>query len=337
MKAVGLTRYLPISDPDSLLDVELDCPEPRGHDLLVKVEAIAVNPVDAKVRAPKAGEEQPPKILGWDAAGVVEAVGDKVTLFKPGDAVFYAGDLTRQGSYAEYQLVHEHIVGRKPDSLSFVDAAALPLTSITAYEAFFDRLGIARDGANRGETLLIIGGAGGVGSIGIQLAKAAGLTVIATASRAETVAWCTDLGADHVINHREALRPQVDALGLAHVDHIAIFNDTDGHWDAVCDLIRPQGRIVTIVENQRPLDQSALKLKSAGLSWEFMFTRAMFETPDRIEQHRLLCYVADEVDGGRLRTTRSDTLVPINAENLRKAHALLESGKARGKITLSWS
>ncbi len=335
MKAVGLTRYLPISDPDSLRDVEIDKPVATERDLLVRIEAIAVNPVDTKVRAPQDKVEETPRILGWDAAGVVETVGDEVTLFKPGDEVYYAGDITRPGAYAEYQLVDERLVGRKPATLSFAEAAALPLTTITAYESFFDRLDLDRDGGNRGETLLIIGGAGGVGSMGIQLAKAAGLRVIATASRRETIAWVEDLGADDVINHREPLRPQIEALGLTFIDHIAIFNNTDGHWDAVTDLIRPQGRIVTIVENTQPLNQDRLKTKAAGLIWELMFTRSMFKTPDMIEQHRLLSYVADEIDAGRLRSTVSETLRPINAENLRHAHALIESGKAKGKITLS--
>ncbi len=336
MKAVGLLRYLPISDPDSLLDVEVDKPQAAGRDLLVRVQAIAVNPVDTKVRAPKDTVEAEPRILGWDAAGIVEAVGDAVSLFKPGDEVYYAGDITRPGAYAEYQLVDERIVGRKPSSLSFAEAAGLPLTTITAWEAFFDRLDLDRNGGNRGETLLIIGGAGGVGSIGIQLAKAAGLQVIATASRPETVAWVEELGADHIISHREPLKPQIEQLGFRFVDHIAIFNDTDGHWDAAVDLIRPQGRIVSIVENQNPLTFDVLKTKAAGLIWEFMFTRAMFETPDMIEQHRLLSQVADEIDAGSLKSTVSEILVPINAENLRKAHAMIESGTARGKITLSW-
>jgi zinc-binding alcohol dehydrogenase family protein len=320
-----------------LLDLEIDQPEPGERDLLVRIEAIAVNPVDTKVRAPREGVEETPRILGWDAAGVVEAVGAKVTLFKRGDEVYYAGDITRPGAYAEYQAVDERIVGRKPATLSFAEAAGLPLTTITAYEAFFERLGLDRAGGNRGESLLIIGGAGGVGSIGIQLAKAAKLEVIATASRPETVAWVKELGADHVINHREPLRPQVEALGRSFVDHIAIFNDTDGHWDAVSDLIRPQGRIVTIVENKQPLSMERLKTKAAGLIWELMFTRPMFQTPDMIEQHRLLSYVADEIDAGRLRSTVSETLTPINAENLRKAHALIESGRAKGKVTLSRS
>ncbi len=334
MKAIGLTRYLPIENPQSLIDVEIDKPVAAGRDILVKIQAIAVNPVDVKVRAPKDGVEDTPRILGWDAAGVVEAVGEDVTLFSPGDEVYYSGDITRSGAYAEYQLVDERIVGRKPKSLSFAEAAALPLTTITAYEAFFERLGLDRDGSNKGETILIIGGAGGVGSIAIQLAKAAGLTVIATASREETSQWVRDLGADHVINHREPLRPQVEALGLQFVDHIAIFNHTDGHWDAVTDLIRPQGLIVTIVENEKPLKQDKLKTKAAGLVWEFMFARSMFQTPDMIEQHKLLSYVADEIDAGRIRSTVSEIFTPINAENLRKAHALLETGRATGKIVI---
>ena len=334
MKAIGLTRYLPIENPESLIDVELDKPVAEGRDILVKIYAIAVNPVDVKVRAPKDDVEESPRILGWDAAGVVEAVGADVTLFSPGDEVYYSGDITRSGAYAEYQLVDERIVGRKPKSLDFAAAAALPLTTITAYEAFFERLGLDRDGGNKGEAILIIGGAGGVGSIAIQLAKAAGLTVIATASREETSQWVRDLGADHVINHRESLRPQVEALGLQYVDHIAIFNHTDGHWDAVTDLIRPQGLIVTIVENEKPLSQDVLKTKAAGLVWEFMFARSMFQTPDMIEQHRLLSYVANEIDAGRIRSTVNEVFTPINAENLRKAHALLETGRATGKIVL---
>lgn len=334
MKAVGLTHYLPIEDPRSLLDVELDAPQPAGHDLLVAVEAIAVNPVDTKVRAPKETIEETPRVLGYDAAGTVQALGAEVTLFKPGDEVFYAGDITRPGSNAELQLVDERIVGHKPKSLEFAQAAAFPLTAITAYEAFFDRLGIDPEGANREESLLIIGGAGGVGSIGIQLAKIAGLNVIATASRPESAKWVTDLGADHVINHYEPLRPQVEALGLSFVDHVALFNNTDAHWDSVTDLIRPQGTIVSIVENQQPLKQDRMKMKAAAFVWEFMFARSMFQTPDMIEQHRLLTRIADWIDEGRIRSTISEVLSPINAANLRDAHKQLESGSSIGKIVL---
>lgn len=334
MKAVALTRYLPIDDPDSLMNVELDKPEPTGHDLLVATKAIAVNPVDYKVRAPKDTVEDSPKVLGYDAAGVVETVGPDVTLFKPGDAVFYAGDITRQGTNSEFHLVDERIVGSKPKSLDFAHAAALPLTSITAYEAFFDRLGIDPEGANKGETILIIGAAGGVGSIGIQLARIAGLSVIATASRPESIKWVTELGANHVINHREPLRPQIEAIGMKQVDYIALFNDTDGHWDAATDLIRPQGHIVTIVENSGPLDQGNMKMKAASFSWEFMFARSMFQTPDMVQQHHLLNRIAAWIDEGRVRATTNSVVTPINAANLRDAHAALESGKAIGKIVL---
>lgn len=334
MKAVALTQYLPIDDPNSLMDVELDKPEPTGRDLLVSTKAIAVNPVDYKVRAPKDQVETEPKVLGWDAAGVVEVVGADVTLFKPGDEVFYAGDITRQGTNSEFHLVDERIVGIKPKSLDFAEAAAFPLTSITAYEAFFERLCLDVNGANKGETLLIIGGAGGVGSIGIQLAKIADLTVIATASRPESIDWVKKLGADHVINHREPLRPQIESLGMKYVDHIAFFNDTDGHWDAATDLIRPQGNIVSIVENNEPLKQTEMKLKAATFSWEFMFTRSMYQTTDMIEQHNLLNQISKWIDEGRIQGTANNVLSPINAANLRAVHAQLEAGKAIGKIVL---
>ncbi|QDV23236.1 zinc-binding alcohol dehydrogenase family protein [Aureliella helgolandensis] len=338
MKAVALTHYLPIDDPNSLIDIELKKPHPIGRDLLVAVKAIAVNPVDYKVREPNDGNrntvETPPKVLGWDAAGVVEAVGPEVTLFKPGDEVFYAGDITRQGANCEFHLIDERIVGSKPASQGFAQAAAFPLTSITAYEAFFERLGIDIDGGNAGETILIVGGAGGVGSIAIQLAKIAGLTVITTASRPETSEWVKRLGADHVINHRQPLRPQIEKIGLKYVDYIALFNDTDGHWPAAVDLIRPQGHIVTIVENNEPLEQSGMKLKAATFSWEFMFTRSMYQTPDMIEQHRLLNRIAAWIDAGRIQVTASDVMSPINAANLRAAHATLEAGRSIGKIVI---
>ncbi|MCB1459627.1 MAG: zinc-binding alcohol dehydrogenase family protein, partial [Nitratireductor sp.] len=245
MKAVALTRYLPIDDPESFLDVDIQKPEPTGRDILVEVRAISVNPVDTKIRAPKDKVEDAPRVIGWDASGVVKAVGPDVTLFEPGDAVYYAGDLTRPGTNQQFQLVDERIVGRKPASLSDAEAAALPLTAITAWEAFFDRLNIEPDGPAEGQSILIIGGAGGVGSIAIQLAKWVGLTVIATASRPETISWVREMGADHVVNHREDLVAQVRALGFRHVDHIAIFNDMR-HWNAAVELIRPEGGIVSI-------------------------------------------------------------------------------------------
>lgn len=333
MKAVALTHYLPVTDPNAFLDVDLPRPTPSGRDILVAVKAVSVNPVDTKVRAPKDQVEESPRVLGWDASGVVEAVGPDVTLFKAGDEVYYAGDITRPGSNQEFQLVDERIVGFKPERLSFAEAAALPLTTITAYEAFFDRLRIDRDGADKGQSILIVGGGGGVGSIGIQLAKAAGLVVIATASRPETSTWVKQLGADHVVNHHDDMVAQVRALGFEHVDHIAIFNDMR-HWDAAVELIRAEGGIVTIDDTDQPMPMAGMKMKAASLHWEFMFARAMHQTPDMIEQHKLLTYVAAEIDAGRIRTTLDTVLSPINAQTMREAHALIETGKAKGKIVI---
>ena len=337
MQAIGIVNYLPIEDADAFIAFETEKPKPAGRDVLVAVKAIAINPVDTKVRAgrgkAKGVVEDPPRVIGWDASGVVEAVGSNVTLFKPGDEVFYAGDITRPGSNAEYQLVDERIVGTKPTSLSHAEAAALPLTTITAFESFFDRLNIDRDGGNKGESILIIGAGGGVGSIGIQLAKQAGLVIIATASRSETADWVRSLGADHVINHREDIVAQTRELGFNHVDHIAIFNDMR-HWDAAVELIRPQGGIVTIDDTHLPMPMDGLKSKAASLHWEFMFARAMHQTPDMIEQHRLLTWVAAEIDAGRIRTTVSEIISPINAANLREAHRRVETGQAKGKIVL---
>lgn len=336
MKAVALTRYLPITDPASLVDVTLPDPVPPGHDLLVRVAAVSVNPVDTKQRAPSAKVEAQPRVLGWDAAGTVAAVGPQVTLFKPGDEVYYAGDVTRQGSNSELQLVDERIVARKPKTLDFAQAAAIPLTAITAWESYFDRMKIDPNGAHRGATLLIIGGAGGVGSIGIQIAKVvAGLKVIATASRPETVAWVKELGADHVVDHSQPLRPQIEALGLKFVDYIANFNDTDRYWDAMGDLVAPQGAVCMIVGSKGPLAQDAVRGKSASVCWELMFTRPRFQTPDMIEQHRLLTRMAELIDARRIRGTLRETLRPINAANLRAAHAKLESGRTIGKLVVA--
>ncbi len=335
MKAVALTRYLPIADPESLVDVTLPDPVPTGHDLLVRVAAVSVNPVDTKQRAPSPKVEPQPRVLGWDAAGTVAAVGPEVTLFKPGDEVYYAGDVTRQGSNSELQLVDERIVARKPRTLDFAQAAAIPLTAITAWECYFDRMKIDPDGAQRGATLLIIGGAGGVGSVGIQIAKIAGLTVIATASRPETVAWVKDLGADHVVDHSRPLRPQLEALGLKFVDYIANFNDTDRYWEQMGDLVAPQGAVCMIVGSKGPLVQDAVRAKSATVCWELMFTRPRFKTRDMVEQHRLLTRVAELIDSGRIRGTLRETLRPINAANLRLAHAKLESGTTIGKVVVA--
>ncbi|MGC3963943.1 MAG: zinc-binding alcohol dehydrogenase family protein [Rhodocyclaceae bacterium] len=335
MKAVGLHQYLPIDHPESLIDVELPKPVPGARDLLVRIEAVAVNPVDTKVRAPKDKREEPARVLGWDAAGVVEAVGAEVTLFKAGDAVYYAGSITRPGTNAEYQIVDERIVGHRPASVDAGEAAALPLTTITAWETLFDRLHIDAEGGDAGKTLLIVGGAGGVGSIAIQLAKQlAKLRVVATASREASIKWCRDLGADEVIDHRGDVIAQARALGIQHFDYIACFNDTDGHFPAMAELIRPQGTIATIVENARPLPVELLKSKSAALAWEFMFTRAMFGTPDMIEQHRLLERVAKLIDDGRIRTTLGERMGKINAANLKRAHKALEEGHVVGKLVL---
>lgn len=333
MKAVGFTHYLPIEDESAFLDLNVEKPQPEGRDILVNIKAVAINPVDTKVRAPKDKVEETPRIIGYDASGVVEAVGSDVTLFKPGDEVYYAGDITRSGTNAEFHLVDERIVGRKPASLSHAEAAALPLTTITAYEAFFDRLGIDRDGADAGQSLLIIGAGGGVGSIGIQLAKQAGLTVIATASRSETSDWVKSLGADHVVNHRKDMVAQVQAIGIKHVDHIAIFNDMR-HWNTAVELIRPQGGIVSIDDTDLPMPMGGMKTKAASFHWEFMFARSMHHTPDMIEQHHLLSYVAGQIDAGSIKTTLSEVLSPINAANMREAHRLVETGQAKGKIVI---
>jgi len=335
MKAVALTRYLPIDDPASLADVELDDPSPAGHDLLVRVEAISVNPVDTKVRSPKSQVEAQPKVLGWDAAGTVVAVGDAVTLFRKGDAVYYAGDITRPGSNAQLQLVDERIVGRKPDTLDFAAAAALPLTTLTAWELLFDRFGFDADGGDRGRSLLVVAGAGGLGSIAIQLARRAGLKVIATASREETVAWCRRMGADHVIDHRQPLRPQLEAAGFRHVDAVACFTGAEPYWQQIADVVAPQGCIGLVVGLRAPLDLELIKNKSASVHWEFMFTRAMFGTPDILRQHEILTRAAGLLDRGELHTTLTDTLHPINATNLREAHRRLESGTTIGKLVLA--
>ncbi len=335
MKAVALTRYLPVSDPQCFVDVDLPDAQPGPRDLLVRVKAVSVNPIDTKVRTPSDKVEVQPRVIGWDAAGVVQAVGAEVSLFKPGDEVYYAGDITRPGCDSELHRVDERIVALKPKSLDFAQAAALPLTAITAWEAYFDRMKIDPAGAYRGASLLMLGGAGGVGSIGIQIAKMAGLVVIATASRPQSQAWCRELGADHVIDHKQPLRPQIEALGLRYVDYIACWSDLDQYWDTIGDLIRPQGAICSIVGNRAPLAQDAVRAKSATFSWELMFTRARFTTPDMIEQHRLLTKVAALIDAGVFRTTLRETLSPINASNLRTAHARLESGSMIGKLVLS--
>ena len=336
MKAVGYTKSLPVTDPGCLIDVTLDTPTPGPRDLRVAVKAVSVNPVDTKVRmraAPAAGA--PPKILGYDAAGVVEAVGTAVTLFRPGDEVFYAGSIVRPGTNSELHLVDERIVGRKPKSLSFAQAAALPLTAITAWEMLFDRFGVAPGKTPDGRALLIIGGAGGVGSIMIQLArKLTALTVIATASRPETRDWCMKLGADHVIDHAKPLADQLKDIGHAQVALVAGVSGTDRSFPQLEAIIAPQGKFA-LIDDPKTLDITPLKRKAVSVHWESMFTRAIFETPDMIAQHRLLNEVSAMIDGGLIVTTAARELSPINAVNLIKAHAQIESGTTIGKVVLA--
>jgi len=333
MKAVGHRANLPIVEPNALIDFEAPKPEPGPRDLLVKIAAIAVNPVDWKVRLRFPLAQGETRILGWDACGTVEAVGSDVRRFKPGDQVYYAGSIVRPGSNAELQAVDERIVGHKPKSLSAAEAAALPLTTITAWELLFDRLGVARQGG-KAQSLLIVGGAGGVGSILIQLARQlTGLTVIATASRPETTTWCRTLGAHHVIDHSRPIVAQLKDVGSPQVDLVAALTETDTHFPALAEALKPQGR-VCVIDDPQTLDANLLKRKSASLHWEFMFTRSMFGTDDIDAQGALLDEVAGLVDAGRLRTTLGEHYGEINAANLRRAHAFIESGKAKGKVVL---
>ncbi|MDM5181260.1 zinc-binding alcohol dehydrogenase family protein [Massilia sp. DJPM01] len=319
----------------NLHDVELPVPQPQGRDLVVKVEAISVNPVDFKQRKAAAHDGEP-RLVGWDVAGTVSAVGPQATLFKVGDAVYYAGSVVRPGANSEFHAVDERIVGRKPASLSVEHAAALPLTSITAWEALFERLGVSRSGADQGKSVLIIGGAGGVGSIAIQLAKKlAKLKVIATASRRASEQWCRALGADHVIDHLGDMPAQLAALGLAEVDYILCLNDIDAHFAAMAAAIAPQGKICAIVRNERPLPMDLVFAKSVTVAFEMMFTRSMFGTADMIEQHKLLNEVAALVDAGVLTTTVGENGGRIDAANLTRAHAALEAGRTIGKIVLA--
>ncbi|GLQ98378.1 zinc-binding alcohol dehydrogenase family protein [Dyella mobilis] len=336
MKAVGLTRYLPVDDPQSFLDVELPTPQIGPQDLLVRVEAISVNPVDTKLRAPKPQVEAQPRILGFDAAGVVEAVGTEVAGFKPGDEVYYAGDVTRPGSNAQYQAVDARLVALRPRRLDAAGAAALPLVAITAWELLFERMPYRPENGGDGKSLLIIAGAGGVGSMAIQLARRAGFTVIATASRSETQAWCRAMGAQHVVDHRQPLTPQLQALGFAHIDAALNLADTSHYWEELGELLAPQGHVGLIVEPKTPLNiGDPYKAKCIGIHWEMMFARPRFHTPDVAEQGRILARVAALIDEGELRGIHREALSPISAENLREAHRRLESGKSIGKLVLS--
>ncbi|MBB3314371.1 NADPH2:quinone reductase [Rhizobium sp. BK181] len=334
MRAVAYKVPQPISAETSLIDVDLPVPEAKGRDLLVEIRAVSVNPVDVKVRAGVAPTSEELKVLGWDAAGVVKAIGPEVTLFKVGDEVFYSGVISRAGTNAEFHLVDERIVGHKPKSLGFASAAALPLTSITAYEALFDRLRVHDPVPGAARAVLIIGGAGGVGSIAIQIARAlTDLTVIATASRPETSAWVKELGAHHVIDHGQPIAAQVTALGLGDPGFVFSTTNTDQHIKEIVEVIAPQGRFA-LIDDPEVLDIMPFKRKAASIHWELMFTRPLFGTPDMIEQHKLLEKVAELVDAGKIRTTLSETLGPINATNLKKAHAMIESGRTKGKLVL---
>ncbi|MEX5503737.1 zinc-binding alcohol dehydrogenase family protein [Pseudomonas putida] len=332
MKAVVYTQPgLPIQDPQSLYDAQLPTPQPGARDLLVEVRAIAVNPVDTKIRASRGGEQ--PQVLGWDAVGVVREVGPQVTLFQPGDEVFYAGAIDRPGSYSELHVVDERIVGHKPRSLDDASAAALPLTSITAWELLFDRLDVEEDGG-KNQSLLVIGAAGGVGSILVQLArKLTQLTVIGTASRPETQAWVQEAGAHHVIDHRESIPLQLQALNLGPVDYVISLTHTDTYLPQLVEVLRPQGKLA-LIDDPAQLDVMPLKRKSLSLHWELMFTRSLYRTEDMIKQHQLLDRVSQLVDDGVLKTTLGEHYGTINAEHLKRAHAMIESGKARGKIVL---
>jgi zinc-binding alcohol dehydrogenase family protein len=343
MKAIGYIKSLPINDPESLTDIELPQPIASGHDILVKVKAIAVNPVDYKIRLNFPSADDDYKVIGWDAVGEVVATGEKATQFKPGDLVYYAGDLNRQGSNAEYQLVDERIVGAKPKSLSDAEAAALPLTTITAWELLFEHLAIQQQAPGSSEksdeVILVIGAAGGVGSILIQIVKAiTGATIIATASRESSQAWVKKLGADYVIDHTKPLQPQIEDLieekGIGQVTHIASLNGTGSYFESYTDLLVPFGKIAMIDDPGTPLDVMKLKFKSQSLHIEFMFARSMFNAADMDEQGKLLNRVSDLVDQGYIQTTSGKNLGTINAKNLKAAHEELESGKAIGKIVL---
>ncbi|MDO6820244.1 zinc-binding alcohol dehydrogenase family protein [Zobellia sp. 1_MG-2023] len=332
MKAIGYKENLPATDVNSLQDIEVETPKATGKDILVEVKAISVNPVDYKIRANRPAPDGEWSVIGWDATGVVKEVGEDVSLFKVGDEVWYAGDLNRQGSNAEYQLVDERIVGKKPASLSFAEAAALPLTTLTAYEMLFHRLEVSKEDANK--SILVIGAAGGVGSILVQLAKKlTKLNIIGTASREETTSWLKELGADTVINHRNKLSEEFEKYGLPAPEYVVSLNATEHHVDEIAKLIKPQGKF-GFIDDPTSLNVMPFKGKAVSTHIELMFTRSMFKTDDMIEQHNILNEVSELIDNGTVRTTLGENFGTINAENLRKAHAFLETGKAKGKIVL---
>ena len=337
MKAIGFRQSLPITEKNSFIEFEIDKPVPAGYDLLVKISAISVNPVDFKIRQNSAKDTilDTPKIIGWDAVGTVEAVGDKTSRFKVGDQVYYAGDLTRSGSNAEYQLIDERIVGFKPKNLTIAEAAAIPLTGLTAWESLFDRIRVNPE-TDKGKTVLILAGAGGVGSIAIQIAKkVGGLTVIATASRPKSENWCKDLGADYVVNHHN-LKAELGKIGHSQVDYILDFVDLGAYWEIAAEIIKPQGHIVSITGSSKPLNLDLFKTKSVSFSWELMYTRSMFTTDDIDRQHQILNEIANLLDAGMLKTTLTTTLEGFTVDNLKKAHQMQESGRTIGKTVIQF-
>lgn len=335
MRAVAYSQPLPISDENSLIDLELPVPEPAGRDILVEIKAVSVNPVDVKLRAYRAPANGQPFVLGWDAAGIVVKTGPDATFFKPGDRVYYAGAINRQGSNAEFQLVDERVVGSMPANLDFPEAAALPLTSITAYEALFDRLKVRDAVPGAANALLVIGGAGGVGSMTIQIARAlTDLTVIATASRPETMDWVKTLGAHHVIDHTQPLAAQVEALKIGQPGFVFSTNQSDSYVGDVAALMAPQGRFA-LIDDPTSLNIMPFKSKAVSVHWEMMFTRSLYQTADMERQHQLLNEVAGLVENGKIRTTLTDVLGTINATNLKKAHAMIETNRTKGKLVLA--
>lgn len=333
MKAVAYETPGPIDREDALVDITLDTPAAEGRDLLVKINAVSVNPVDVKIRAGRPKEDGW-AVLGWDASGVVEAVGPDVTGYKPGDEVFYAGSIIRPGTNSEYHLVDERIVGRKPATLSHPAAAALPLTAITAYEMLFDRLKVKDPTPEGGNTILVIGGAGGVGSITFQLLRAlTDMTIIATASRPETQDWVRELGAHHVVDHRQPLAPQVEVLNIGAPGYVFSTNNTQHHLDQIVEVIAPQGRF-GFIDDPEALDIAGFKQKSVSIHWEFMYTRSLFSTPDIAKQRDLLNEVADLVDAGKITSTATETAGKIDAATLKKVHTQIETGATKGKIVL---
>lgn len=340
MKAIGFTEHLPIENENSLIDIIVDKPISKGRDLLVKVEAVSVNPVDIGVRSNGRGQLLHPKVIGWDAVGTVVSIGNLIQNFKVGDKVFYAGSFKRSGSNSEYQLVDERIVGKAPTSIDNSEIAAMPLTSLTAYEALFEQMNLELSGnakvENLSKTILIINGAGGVGSIATQLAKLAGLTVITIASRKESISWCKQHGAEYVVNHRNDLVKQVrNVINGKYVDYILGLSDLDGHWNEICELIKPAGQIVSITENRKPIDLKKLTKKRGKFSWEWMYSKSFYKTYDMGTQGEILNLIAELLDSNQITSTLTKKISPINAENLRLAHKLVESHHMIGKVVVA--